>query len=1022
MKHMHIILASAVALAALALSAGNVFYWHGGDTTWRQWSDSSFWSLEQSNKVNPDKLIPGKEDSLWRCGTWNGVYGKFDLGGEVREIAGFASGDAPTRGGSANWVNYTLYLTNGTLIVDNPTRIANNGKSFDVYSDAVVTLGGNEAGISYPSGFSGMTEKWKIRNGGRMNVLTSDIRLVCVTVEVDAGGTFYFDPDYFCIHNDCSGASTFSNSGIFMAPRGIRWNGADPWGSKKKLTVTQSAGTMYLGGDFTKTTKDDNAAPLVFRLAGGTLVASNAVAFVDNARNEVSASMTGSATVETAEDAVLDMSLFTYSDGVTLTKTGAGLLIIRSRPSTLSVAAGTVRFDEATDGTGVTLAPGTAVVFGAQDNVLAAPDDWTGMSFGVVGEAFPAGAVVMTSEDADFMAYVADAVNASGTVAADFKAQVKDGAVRIVPDQDVFECEGELDLGDPSGWGGKVPAAGGKVYVNGSKTVALVSSSSPVFGRIIVAGGATLKVVSTEIALPPVTLSYDAKLLVPGGVTADLSAGLAAEADETHLPVFEIATNGIVNVANGTVLKNLNLLLCGKIAVPDVTGEPKTFEGIAFGGAAAGETAYFGMTAVGGRIRVYGTQGVNNWDNPDPGWRRFVVPEDGGCVKVVGDILLKDVVFETPEGKAIYNSASVGNRNPASETFRFILDNTKLPLCRFNGIGGGAHVVCRNGGELVRKDKHPGVFCDLKFTGLCNVEAVDSDSGIRYPYSDSYVFSFAPDANSETLTLRDGGWIAVHRTSGNGKGTLVSSNGVWRIPRQPYVDGAPYPPEGDPWRWMSDIFTGLRDVRIDVGSALFLQSSSDLEGTEWPRFIRIANVPITGAGDLVLTNGVAGRPLSVMMVSGANTATGRLAVAPSDDPTTFYFNNGANWAGTVAGGSGVVLTNATDAAAPATVAFGALELVGRMTVRVWPQAGVNDTINLGGAISGTGMLVPVNAEGGRLPAGTSFVLGTYPADLPLPDVALLKKGWKVSSEPSAEQGKVDLRLTYEPSGLAVIVR
>ena len=100
---------------------------------------------------------------------------------------------------------------------------------------------------------------------------------------------------------------------------------------------------------------------------------------------------------------------------------------------------------------------------------------------------------------------------------------------------------------------------------------------------------------------------------------------------------------------------------------------------------------------------------------------------------------------------------------------------------------------------------------------------------------------------------------------------------------------------------------------------------------------------------------------------------------------------------------------------------GALELTGKMPIRVWPT-GASDRINLGGAISGTGCLAPVNAGNARVAAGTVFTLGTYPASLPLPDNSLLKKGWEFSSVAAGEQGKVLLQLTYVPSGLSVIIR
>ena len=186
----------------------------------------------------------------------------------------------------------------------------------------------------------------------------------------------------------------------------------------------------------------------------------------------------------------------------------------------------------------------------------------------------------------------------------------------------------------------------------------------------------------------------------------------------------------------------------------------------------------------------------------------------------------------------------------------------------------------------------------------------------------------------------------------------------------------------------------------------------------------LADKPIKGEGDFVMTNGVPGRGFAATIVCGRNTATGSASVAPSADPTTLYFNDGANWAGTVVAGN-IALTNLTAAANPATVTFKTLDLQGNFPIRIWKDSGIftNDMVNLTAALTGSGIIEPVLENGLKLAGGETFVLGTCPASgIDVSNSkAHVKRNWHLLSE-AADGGKVRMLLKYQPAGTTVSLR
>ena len=325
--------------------------------------------------------------------------------------------------------------------------------------------------------------------------------------------------------------------------------------------------------------------------------------------------------------------------------------------------------------------------------------------------------------------------------------------------------------------------------------------------------------------------------------------------------------------------------------------------------------------------------------------------------------------------------------------------------------------------------RHPGVANGIQIRQYSKLTLDGLESGLYYPYSDKLTMQIdSYVAGSDVIELKNGGWIATHNTTANTpNATLVVSNGTWRIGQLPYIPGDknPCPPDEDARNWFSRPFEALGKVRIEPDSTLWMQSSSDLEGTEWDREFLVADVPVTGAGNLVVTNGVPGYGLSLTFVNGENTATGKFSVAPSSDPTSAIFDNGANWAGTVVADGRVSVTNTVDPSAPGVVKFGAVEFNGEFPLRVWKEGGhfVSDRVNGVASVSGEGGFKPVPQNGFRFTQGDTFLIGEWEASAiqENPSLGMANK-WQIAAEPSDNEGKVLVYARYSPPGTVLVIR
>ena len=173
------------------------------------------------------------------------------------------------------------------------------------------------------------------------------------------------------------------------------------------------------------------------------------------------------------------------------------------------------------------------------------------------------------------------------------------------------------------------------------------------------------------------------------------------------------------------------------------------------------------------------------------------------------------------------------------------------------------------------------------------------------------------DVDGATSLVLDGGTVAVHRMSGTGKGKIeVRSDSVWQVWYGGwYGDHRPQSP-----------FKGAAEVRLDEGATLTLtrirQTFGDNQQDGGDITVRLADVHITGSGDLVFGNEHPSRKVTWEIVS-MNDCTGTVSLT-EDVGAALVFLSGSSWGGDIALVPGVLVPDDWwfAASAPGEVAYG----------------------------------------------------------------------------------------------------
>ena len=1020
----------------LSTGSADVFYWQGGNG-FADFTDSGNWKvLVEGGALAETDRIPGATDRIWTGVPAGGAHiGYFDMGGGEHTVAGYSAGAK-----TDNWKTYYVDVSNGTLTVvrpDSAFSITNGcgylARKYTIWDGGTLIYPTDTVDRALAS--SGLIETWTVKSGGRMelygryriaNGSTSGNYALSI---VEAGGEMVFAPEGF-------GADTYNRSGFgidnygtFLDQKGFVCNlyGHLPVGDatvgKDRIRLRQMSGRMLLGGDFAKTAGQASVPAYVsFELVGGRLEVTNDVSFYTapaakgSFGEQVFASMPdgADAILDVKANSSIDMSIFTFGENAKLLKTGPGRLKIRNCPAVLNVEEGTIFISPETDLSRMNLSPGVTLGFTGAGIELDSLDNAGNLRF-TVSDDFPALHAVLTSSDADLLETVKSNFDKPSSFDGYELSIVGNRLMLLSSSQSHFVSAGESDLGEAENWtDGSVPENSAAV-IRGEGTIGVISGSTPAFSSITVAGGGTLRISASHIDLPEIRLEHSARLILDEGVWASLSNGLECVATSEQLPVFEISTNATLAVPGATEFKNVDLHLYGLIDVEKGPSSDKHY--IAFGSSRkSGEVVYFAMTCIGGTVRH---PAVCDYG------QRFVYSENGGRVRVVRPILLKDYRRDLCGGFNL-NGPWFGYGNPSDEEFEVVIDGSDMEICRTCSYSGNGTLRFVNGSRLISLSTHPGYSTVFSLGGKIKLIFEDG-AGFVYPRAGSNPLVNSSESGVPAITLGAGGYLDVHALNGNSKAVLVASNGVWCVDALPVIpyDKLPFPPDGDVRNWITEPFTGLQRVDVKPDSSLVLASANRLGmSVQQDRFACLPDVPIAGAGGLVVSNGVAGYGFTVVMTSGGNEAGGTLKVHPSGDPTMLLFNDGANWAGTVEGCERVSFTNLVDAAAPASVEFGALELTGDFPVRFWKDGAsiTNDMIALGSALSGNGRIVPVSVGGKSPVSGDFIVLGAYPAEAGIPDANLIYRAWRFETAPTDNPDVVLLGCRYMPKGTVMVVR
>ena len=846
--------------------------------------------------------------------------------------------------------------------------------------------------------------------------------------------------------------STWSNEGgTFSFPAGFTLNrtATAGWSKRASFRIQQKSGIMNLGGDVSlgnASGTEGNAMGLYFQWFGGTVHALSNVTFNVDARYKYSSSEEQKSFIEsnsvvTAEvDAskTMDMSVLELRDGVSLTKTGAGALKLADVPQSLRLDAGSMIFSANTRtemgllkvgaGSSYMLVHSGMTIDTLEDNAGTIIIDQPGLSIGALGSnaalsgtfsfsvaSFAEGDTIVTTPDATLRAKIkADAETA---FAASGAGIIESGEALLVGTPTfIFDSTTVTDLNDPSGWQSGLPAAGSDVIVSGAGVNVLVSADlTNVWNSITVQNGASVRIAAAGLSLPPIVMRGDASLTVAVDFTP---VSLATHAEGAAFPTLTVTDGATLTVSAGCKFTNVHLVLCDGATLTESGDGP-----LSFGYAAAGETTYFAMHATNATIAALNSANTVNASRID-----FASPASCGTVVVVDDIVLKGcaVTYNSKDGFAF------GYNNPTSQTFKVIADSTGLDFGAETYISGGANLVMTNGSVLCRRRQNEGDNDDSKYnlnvTGsglLTLVAGGELRGGVTYVNGDltkGAVYVTPEIAGTVGIEVLDGGIGCWYKGHGQNKGVIRFADG--------YMDCF----KGYWWGWgnRAHIFNYMVGIDVPQGKTMTFRGVSDKMYSNDGRYnlTMMLESPFAGGGNIFVTNTWNGKLLMPVVMSGANSCTGRIEALQCKGTALakVYFQNGANWAGTVVANGRMEIADAFTGAtavhnSPVAVTFGALDLQADFPVKVWKPDGepmTNDTLNVGTYLNNGGALVPELAtDGVEFSIGDSVVVGKIAKDGALPRVPA---GWVAKKQAIDGDDANDNLILKRGTGLQVLVR
>ena len=1062
----------AIAFAAAPLMATDYYYWnlpdYGNISDAANWRYATGGNTKKTDGWSDNNCSPTQFTPPARLGCRENFYLDLQNGAYELGVWGWGPSSAITR--------QHMYLRNGTLTMNAMGN--SDGGDFhggwnmspaEVHVTSTAKLVQNASG-SGPIYFNILSEANKSDSAGKSYIWVEGefdcygpVGTRDLVIDVAQGGTMVFSPSKLEMapghtwqNPQSENGSSITNNGTLSMPNGLVFNNGAKCGNAT-FDLVQLGGTLNLGGVIKGTTTGDRQnLHLSAVFGGGTIIATGNAAIEGCASIALSGSTTW--TVDSGVTVDLSKADSTVLTTPTVTKSGNGTLALPGVVDVLHANGGVVMMGggRGQSMTSLSVGSGASVVIGAKDATIATLEENTGtitlagsgLTVSSVAEGadlsgnivvsglddYAYGGTVVTTPVAALRSVVKAAAEAALADAGSSLTVSDTGAAVVIVgggDACVFNSLTVTDLSVVEGWrNSRMPGEGESAYVGGNGVTGTLTAAALAKGwsGITVQNGATLRLAvdpgalpltfeagttlavadgltiapALAAAAPNLVLEPGATLALADGETCTLSGNVTTEATAQKLSRIVVATNATLSVPAGFAFKNVGLVLDGGTLELSAAGE------VTFGGASSGETAYFAMAATNATVKL--ADGVSGNLGPV----QFACPASGGTVVVEDVVDLVRVSFPT-----VY-WLYFGKGNPVSAPFRVVADGTPFNFRDRFRVQGAATLEVRNG--TVRNEG--GNSDDDRFI-------VEEEGQIVAGENGSFQHHVASGANTATriagsgetdrpaVVLAGGSFrpwclyssMAQNIQGGDGHRTLsVSADSFYDLPQVSY------------WGREDVVFDKLKSVALDAGATLNLRRIDDVSWDTTETFFRsAADVPITGAGNVFVTNATPDRPFAVTVQGGANTATGSIA---ADANSTLLFADGANWAGTVVANGNVVLTNGAEAA---SVSFGTLRLDADFPVRVWRSVDTEtvrttyscDTLAVG-AYTGTGALAPVLMNGDDdecFPFGATLDLGTIGADSAIPRLAKHWRAIVVDGEGDARNIKLKFGV-----GFSVMVR
>lgn len=810
------------------------------------------------------------------------------------------------------------------------------------------------------------------------------------------------------------------------------------------MTLRQLAGTMTFGG---KVSRNGYSGGLALEMSGGVMRVTgdvsyddvSAAAFTDGAEVEVDVEDGGS----------VFMGDFTYAPDAVLKKGGKGELKFGvAMPGAIVVVDGGRHMLAGREyGNSVTVMPGGELCFNAPGASCASFDIRDGAKCSLDLDGLLSEDVILRSESEQtlqrVMALLEEWIERQGAACSVEKAD--DAIVFYASADGVFNTASASSIDDPSGWiSGTVPPAGSEVEISGSG-VAELTPSSPSFGVIRVASGATLKLVggteSEPFTMPTLRLACGAALTVASGSYVRYAGNtMLCRANADSIPVFAIEDGATLyavgeeksleegGIVNDIVFKDVEMRVNGTLVTPvadSIVGGGSEIRRVALrlGYAESGETSYFAFAGDGGTMSLRN----NSWAYKCAALR-ICCADTGGVVEAPRPLSFKSVAFPRYNVNRSINALFAGiNNTLSSNRVRIEADDTVFDISDTSEVGGNVDMVFSNGGTLKRFNcyfLYPVTFslsdtATLTFGEGCELALGRCGNGENAGLA----------LNSTGDFTLDGGVLRPWIVKGAHGGSLrVRGNGRWEL--ADFMCNAT-----DDRRYAyapTPLFAGFRDVALEAGSMLDFtgvydawRNSTDYSLADWGRTVGMAeNVPLTGGGSIRVDNLASNDTMTVTVCCPSNTATGT-AEAVAGTGSKLRFADGSNWAGTVLANGCTELFSADDSGTriPSRATFASLRFAGSFPLCVWKENGetTGDGIDIDSETVGNGAFAVMPQNGAEFAFGDGYEFGTYPAGARLPPVG--PHQWRFESRPDDEDsGRVILRLVYRPRGLRVTVR